>query len=159
MLHPLNPCPLLTVQGLCENTCTAAHDSSADGGWTGECDDGGPEAAYSDCAYGTDCDDCGARPKCALNTDCTDCGGGLLLNITGGASLADPGPQTFWTIVMLLASAGSGVAAARRAPHLHLPCALRRALRCDLARNLPRQARLAYLLKQLTNKASTLSLL
>lgn len=39
--------------GLCEDTCTYAHD--------GACDDGGPSAEYSLCPLGTDCSDCGPR--------------------------------------------------------------------------------------------------
>ncbi len=39
--------------GSCSNTCDSASD--------GECDDGGPGAAYSVCELGTDCADCGAR--------------------------------------------------------------------------------------------------
>lgn len=38
---------------VCEDTCEHAGD--------GECDDGGPDAAYFACSYGTDCSDCGAR--------------------------------------------------------------------------------------------------
>jgi hypothetical protein len=39
---------------LCSNTCIFAYDA--------ECDDGGAGAEYSlDCAYGTDCEDCGPR--------------------------------------------------------------------------------------------------
>ena len=37
----------------CENTCEYAFDN--------ECDDGGPGSAYSVCALGTDCSDCGSR--------------------------------------------------------------------------------------------------
>ncbi len=37
----------------CSNTCNSAND--------GECDDGGPGAQYSVCAFGTDCNDCGPR--------------------------------------------------------------------------------------------------
>ncbi len=37
----------------CTDTCEWASD--------GVCDDGGPGAEYGDCAYGTDCTDCGAR--------------------------------------------------------------------------------------------------
>lgn len=39
--------------GGCSNSCAYAYD--------GECDDGGPGAAYSVCALGTDCADCGTR--------------------------------------------------------------------------------------------------
>ena len=39
---------------LCTNTCNVKQD--------GACDDGGPGSEYSQCAYGTDCEDCGARP-------------------------------------------------------------------------------------------------
>jgi hypothetical protein len=38
---------------LCTNTCSYANDN--------ECDDGGPDAAYNECALGTDCNDCGVR--------------------------------------------------------------------------------------------------
>jgi len=80
---------------ICENTCMFAYD--------GECDDGGPDADWSVCDFGTDCADCGPRELvtgglcddtcyfaadgwcddggpgadfdlCALGTDCTDCG-------------------------------------------------------------------------------------
>jgi hypothetical protein len=37
----------------CENTCEYFGD--------GDCDDGGPDADYSICGLGTDCDDCGPR--------------------------------------------------------------------------------------------------
>ena len=37
----------------CSDACQFARD--------GVCDDGGPGAAYSACAYGTDCSDCGQR--------------------------------------------------------------------------------------------------
>jgi hypothetical protein len=37
----------------CSDSCYWAHD--------GICDDGGPGAEYIDCAYGTDCGDCGPR--------------------------------------------------------------------------------------------------
>jgi hypothetical protein len=40
---------------LCSNTCTFA------GSGDGACDDGGPGAEWSACAFGTDCDDCGPR--------------------------------------------------------------------------------------------------
>ena len=46
---PGNP----NVDGLCENTCAFADD--------GACDDGGPDAAFSVCEFGTDCADCGPR--------------------------------------------------------------------------------------------------
>ncbi len=38
---------------VCLNTCRYAGD--------GECDDGGPGAAYAGCTLGTDCEDCGVR--------------------------------------------------------------------------------------------------
>eukprot|EP00966_Prymnesium_polylepis_P329473 7385162-Prymnesium_polylepis.1 len=75
-------------------TCSESCQYSADG----ECDDGGPGAAFSDCAFGSDCTDCGQRNGlcsedceysadmlcddggpgsiysfCALGSDCTDC--------------------------------------------------------------------------------------
>ena len=37
----------------CTNTCEYASD--------GECDDGGPDALYDSCSFGTDCADCGVR--------------------------------------------------------------------------------------------------
>ncbi len=40
---------------VCENLCEFAYD--------GECDDGGPGSDYAVCGYGTDCADCGPRPK------------------------------------------------------------------------------------------------
>jgi hypothetical protein len=39
---------------ICENTCGTANDD--------DCDDGGPNADFDVCAYGTDCNDCGERP-------------------------------------------------------------------------------------------------
>ncbi|XP_070537515.1 uncharacterized protein [Ptychodera flava] len=39
---------------LCYNTCWWNSD--------GQCDDGGPDAGYNGCDYGTDCADCGPRP-------------------------------------------------------------------------------------------------
>jgi len=101
---PLPPEPLLPArfyyvelnpgEGLCDNACALAADAS--------CDDGGPGAAYGDCPYGTDCDDCDERllsicsntcyfhddgscddgvrlggalwDECAVGTDCADCG-------------------------------------------------------------------------------------
>ena len=78
----------------CTNTCESAND--------GECDDGGEGSDWGDCAYGTDCADCGERRAmasicndscstaldgecddggpgaeydiCPLGHDCTDCG-------------------------------------------------------------------------------------
>ena len=38
----------------CTNTCYNAKNDN-------ECDDGGPGAKYSNCALGTDCNDCGMR--------------------------------------------------------------------------------------------------
>lgn len=46
------PTPTSASSG-CTNTCQWAGD--------GECDDGGPGAAYSVCGWGTDCMDCGMR--------------------------------------------------------------------------------------------------
>ena len=49
--------PLLAIAqttDLCTSTCSTTSD--------GACDDGGIGSDYSDCAYGTDCQDCGARP-------------------------------------------------------------------------------------------------
>ena len=40
---------------ICVETCIYASD--------GDCDDGGPGAEYSACAYGTDCINCGYRPQ------------------------------------------------------------------------------------------------
>ena len=42
---------------LCQETCIGAPQYASDG----YCDDGGPGAEYSDCAFGTDCTDCGPR--------------------------------------------------------------------------------------------------
>jgi secreted trypsin-like serine protease len=39
--------------GMCDDTCYWAGD--------GFCDDGGPDAEFADCFYGTDCADCGPR--------------------------------------------------------------------------------------------------
>ena len=46
-------CDGIEQQGLCDDTCFDADD--------GYCDDGGPNAEYSICGFGTDCSDCGAR--------------------------------------------------------------------------------------------------
>ncbi|TXD39283.1 hypothetical protein FRC98_02465 [Lujinxingia vulgaris] len=48
-------CGLGDAQGpaLCESTCLTAND--------GVCDDGGAGAAFDNCEYGTDCNDCGER--------------------------------------------------------------------------------------------------
>ena len=76
--------------------CLASCAWSSDG----QCDDGGENSAYSLCAFGSDCTDCGARSdmcmttcrfssdgdcddggagseydNCELGTDCADCGG------------------------------------------------------------------------------------
>jgi hypothetical protein len=40
---------------ICEDTCSDAYD--------GFCDDGGPGSQYFICEYGTDCGDCGPRPR------------------------------------------------------------------------------------------------
>lgn len=42
-----------TAQPLCMDSCSYAFD--------GECDDGGPGSMFAECAYGTDCADCGPR--------------------------------------------------------------------------------------------------
>ena len=41
------------TMGLCDDSCTFAED--------GTCDDGGPNASFSVCAFGTDCTDCAGR--------------------------------------------------------------------------------------------------
>ena len=51
----------------CTNTCKCGSD--------GNCDDGGPGREYSDCAFGTDCLDCGPRnqaPPPAPQPFCTN---------------------------------------------------------------------------------------
>merc|ERR1719506_2603012 len=40
----------------CDDTCTRTSWRS-----DGVCDDGGPGSEYDDCAFGTDCTDCGPR--------------------------------------------------------------------------------------------------
>ncbi len=47
------PTPDGSVDPLCNDLCPTAND--------GECDDGGPGAAFAVCALGSDCGDCGAR--------------------------------------------------------------------------------------------------
>lgn len=46
---------------MCSNSChlpgTELQLQSSDG----QCDDGGPDSKWTDCAYGTDCEDCGPR--------------------------------------------------------------------------------------------------
>jgi len=44
---------------VCSNECIKFPAYASDG----ECDDGGPGAEFASCAYGTDCADCGPRPK------------------------------------------------------------------------------------------------
>ena len=44
-----------TGDTICTNTCEWAND--------GDCDDGGPGSDYDLCEYGTDCADCGPRPR------------------------------------------------------------------------------------------------
>jgi hypothetical protein len=82
----------INTQDLCDNSCAWPND--------GYCDDGGSSSYDSDCVYGSDCGDCGSRPKvlcdntcvysydgmcddggtgsdgpyCAFGTDCADCG-------------------------------------------------------------------------------------
>jgi hypothetical protein len=46
---------------ICEDTCQYAND--------GECDDGGPGADFDECAYGSDCADCG--PRDPISSTCT----------------------------------------------------------------------------------------
>lgn len=46
---------LVGTGGLCSNDCWYPND--------GDCDDGGPDADYSGCDYGTDCGDCGPRDQ------------------------------------------------------------------------------------------------
>jgi len=45
---------------VCENTCTGTSGNVL---WVGDgiCDDGGPGHFFSDCDWGTDCDDCKPR--------------------------------------------------------------------------------------------------
>lgn len=42
-----------TPRGLCADTCASAGN--------GTCEDGGADSVFSDCAFGTDCGDCGVR--------------------------------------------------------------------------------------------------
>jgi hypothetical protein len=51
--RPPPPSPPPPSSADCSNTCYHAND--------GECDDGGPGSIYAECAYGTDCGDCGVR--------------------------------------------------------------------------------------------------
>ena len=58
--HPMLTIVLLHLQlsgtvGQCTNTCNYSSDNY--------CDDGGPGAEFTGCAYGTDCLDCGPRPS------------------------------------------------------------------------------------------------
>lgn len=52
---PGTPSPQGDEGSLCDDSCSSAFD--------GECDDGGLGAFYDVCAYGTDCYDCGLRPR------------------------------------------------------------------------------------------------
>ena len=51
---PLLPC-------LCSNSCHLPGTELTLQASDGQCDDGGPDALWSDCPYGTDCEDCGPR--------------------------------------------------------------------------------------------------
>ena len=59
---------LLFAAGLaspsCEDTCPGNPQWIADG----SCNDGGVGSEYSDCAFGTDCTDCGDRTAAACST-------------------------------------------------------------------------------------------
>ena len=60
--------PSLPPGGACDDTCVFASN--------GNCNDGGPGAEFTHCAYGTDCTDCGARytapppPSCLCSNEC-----------------------------------------------------------------------------------------
>ena len=55
IMYPPPPSPPATT--VCDNSCPENPYYASDG----DCDDGGENSAYSDCSYGTDCADCGAR--------------------------------------------------------------------------------------------------
>ncbi|RVU48848.1 hypothetical protein EA187_05310 [Lujinxingia sediminis] len=70
-----DPEPEPEPEPVCSDSCQYAND--------GECDDGGPGAAYDVCTYGTDCSDCGSRDgrrNCNSNAECTE---GRVCNATG----------------------------------------------------------------------------
>lgn len=54
---------------LCANLCPLAFD--------GTCDDGGTGAAFTDCSYGSDCADCGARGHVICSDTCFFNGDGV----------------------------------------------------------------------------------
>ena len=72
---------------LCANVCPLAFD--------GTCDDGGTGAAFTDCSYGSDCEDCGEREHVICSDTCFFHGDGVCddggkahvdVNGVGGAS-------------------------------------------------------------------------
>jgi hypothetical protein len=74
------PASAPTSAALCSNECGPKasgrgrrREEARPGAWAGdgECDDGGPGAANSECDYGTDCLDCGVR-GCDEETPCSD---------------------------------------------------------------------------------------
>lgn len=68
--------PDAELQGLCSDTCMYANDDV--------CDDGGPGSTYDDCAFGTDCADCGRRtPEPARDCVVGDCDMGLAASCDG----------------------------------------------------------------------------
>ena len=90
------PC---TFPATCEDSCRDPTTGEPNGDWVrdGICDDGGPGHYYSDCALGTDCEDCEVRDGCYI--------GGLQYSaaaLDGGAALqvtmvdADFGKKGRW---------------------------------------------------------------
>lgn len=75
----------------CSDSCASAYD--------GSCDDGGPGAANSRCALGTDCGDCGTRfcnNSCtyAYDNECDDGGPGSVTAVCDyGTDCGDCGPR------------------------------------------------------------------
>lgn len=51
----------LELSSMCSSTCNATKAEGRPAAGDGVCDDGGPDAATSLCAFGTDCVDCGRR--------------------------------------------------------------------------------------------------
>ena len=84
-------CDELPANAVCSDACIWSAD--------GSCDDGGPDADFSSCAFGTDCSDCGFRTlinECETNNGgctqlCNDtpagfgcaCNAGFILNADG----------------------------------------------------------------------------
>mmetsp|Transcript_323 Transcript_323/g.903 ORF Transcript_323/g.903 Transcript_323/m.903 type:complete len:941 (-) Transcript_323:190-3012(-) len=76
--------PRASAGSVCENTCFYAFD--------GDCDDGGQDADYAVCEYGSDCNDCGSRDVVVYYDH--DGTGGPTALVAGQAHCMDPHAST-----------------------------------------------------------------